>query len=131
LTLGTEYFLNDVSSEQTQNPLFHGGEIFAAYLLTGETRPYNEKGGFFRGVQPARSVFDGGPGAWELVLRYSYTDLNSGPIAGGRFQRISPLVNWHMSNNVRLEFAYGYGVLDRFGVEGGIQFFQTRIQLQL
>lgn len=131
LILGTEYYLNYVRSEERQNPFFHGGDIFAAYLLTGETRPYNEKGGFFKSIQPARSVFDGGPGAWELVLRYSYTDLNSGPIAGGRFQRLSPTVNWHMSNMVRLEFAYGYGLLDRFGVEGGTQFFQTRIQFLL
>jgi len=37
-------------------------------------------------------------------------------------------VNWHMSDNVRLEFAYGYGGLDRFDVTGHTQFFQTRIQ---
>ena len=41
------------------------------------------------------------------------------------------MVNWHMSPNVRLEIVYGYGELDRFGVQGGSQFFQTRIQLQL
>ena len=26
------------------------------------------------------------------------------------------MVNWHLSDNVRLEFAYGYGSLDRFGL---------------
>lgn len=40
------------------------------------------------------------------------------------------MVNWHMSNNMRLEFGYGYGHLDRFNLEGNTQFFQTRIQLQ-
>ena len=41
------------------------------------------------------------------------------------------MVNWHMSNNMRLEFVYGYSSLDRFGVVGKTHFFQTRLQLQL
>lgn len=131
LMFGMEYFFNQVSSRETGDPFFHGGEVLAAYLLTGETRPYNIRGAFFEGVRPARSVFDGGAGAWELVLRMSYSDLDSGSIDGGRFWRITPMVNWHLSDNVRFELAYGYGALDRFGIEGATQFFQTRIQLQL
>jgi len=38
------------------------------------------------------------------------------------------MLNWHMSDNVRLEFVYGYGEPDRFGLNGGTQFFQARIQ---
>ena len=68
----------------------------------------------FERISPARSVFDGGPGAWELVLRFSYGDLDDRAIHGGKFWRITPMVNWHMSDNVRLEFVYGYGTLDRF-----------------
>jgi phosphate-selective porin OprO and OprP len=41
------------------------------------------------------------------------------------------MVNWHMSDNVRLEMTYGYGSLDRFALVGKTQFFQTRLQLQL
>jgi phosphate-selective porin OprO and OprP len=59
----------------------------------------------------------------------SYIDLDSGSIRGGRFFRVTPMVNWHLSDNVRLELAYGYGQLDRFGLNGGTQFFQSRIQL--
>lgn len=129
--MGSEYYINQVDSPQTGNPVFHGGEIFAAYLLTGETRPYNSRGGYFERISPARPVFSGGPGAWELVLRYSYTDLDDGTIHGGKFWRITPMVNWHLSDNVRLEFAYGYGVLDRLGMHGATQFFQSRLQLQL
>src|SRR5262249_32339274 len=131
LAFGMEYFFNQVSSKETRDPLFHGGDILAAYLLTPGTRPYNSKGAFFGAVSPAKSVFDGGPGTWELVLRLSYTDLDSGTITGGKFWRITPMVNWHLSDNVRLELVYGYGELDRFGVTGGVQFFQTRLQLTL
>jgi phosphate-selective porin OprO/OprP len=76
-------------------------------------------------------LFAGGPGAFELVLRYSYSDLKSGSIDGGRFWRLTPMLNWHLTNNARLEFVYGYGVLDRFGIQGATQFFQTRLQLTL
>ena len=131
LMFGMEYFINQVDSSQTNNPLFHGGEIFAAYVLTGEVRPYNTKGAFFEAVSPARSVFEGGPGAWEAVLRYSYSDFDSGSIQGGRFWRITPMLSWYLSDNVRMEFTYGYGVLDRFGITGTTQFFQTRLQLLL
>ncbi len=131
LLVGTEYFLTDVKAPASDNPRFHGGEVIGTYILTGETRPYNARGAYFERVTPARSVFAGGPGAWELVVRFSYSDLDSGPIQGGTFWRLTPMVNWHMSGNVRLEFVYGYSSLDRFNVVGKTQYFQSRIQFQL
>ena len=41
------------------------------------------------------------------------------------------MVNWHLTDNVRLEFVYGVGKLDRFDLDGTTQFFQSRLQLQL
>jgi phosphate-selective porin OprO/OprP len=132
LLVGGEYFLQDVNSPQTNNPFFHGGNVVVSWLPTGEIRQYNTKGGFFNGITPLRPVFHGGPGAWELVANFSYIDLDSQSLRGGKFWRVTPMVNWHMSDNVRLEFAYGYGSLNRFGIAGGVtQFFQSRLQLQL
>jgi len=37
-------------------------------------------------------------------------------------------MNWHLSDNVRLELTYGYGKLDRFDLKGATHFFQSRIQ---
>jgi phosphate-selective porin OprO/OprP len=127
---GTEYFLVNVNSPQKGNPVFHGGDVAMAWLPTGEIRTYNTRGGFFEQISPKRPVFNGGPGAWELVGRFSYSDLDSGPVQGGIFWRVTPMVNWYMSDNVRLEFSYGYGSLNRFNLIGKTQFFQTRIQLQ-
>jgi hypothetical protein len=76
-------------------------------LITGETRPYNTLGGYFKDTAPTKTVFSGGPGAWEAVLRYSYTDLDSKNVHGGTFGRITPMVNWYLSENVRLEMGYG------------------------
>ena len=41
------------------------------------------------------------------------------------------MLNWHASDNLRLEIAYGYGSLDRFSLVGKTQFFQTRFQFLL
>jgi phosphate-selective porin OprO/OprP len=130
ILFGSEYFLQFVNSPQTGNPLFNGGNVVVSWLPTGEVRRYNTRGGYFDQISPNRTVFEGGPGAWELVGNFSYANLDSGPIQGGTFWRLTPMVNWHMSDNVRLEFAYGYGTLDRFNLTGKTQFFQTRIQLQ-
>lgn len=127
---GSEYWWVFASSQQQHDPVFHGGEVVTTYLFNDAKRPYTTAGGFFRAVSPARTVFHGGPGAWEAVLRYSYIDLDSKNVHGGRFARITPQVNWYMSENVRLELSYGYGHLDRFDLKGNTQFFQSRIQLQ-
>ena len=111
-------------------PLFHGGDVAITWLATGETRTYNTAGGYFRAISPRKTVFEGGPGAWEAVLRLSYIDLDSEAINGGRFWRLTPMVNWHLSDHLRLEFAYGVGQLDRFNTVGTTQFFQTRLQFQ-
>jgi phosphate-selective porin OprO/OprP len=131
LFFGGEYFLNRNTAPQSGDPSLHGGEVMVTWLTSGERRPYNPKTGVFGGIVPASSVFDGGRGTWEFVARFSYTDLEDGAIEGGKFWRFTPMVNWHMSPNVRLEIVYGYGELDRFGTTGGSHFFQTRIQLQL
>jgi phosphate-selective porin OprO/OprP len=41
------------------------------------------------------------------------------------------MVNWYLSDQLRLEIAYGHGVLDRFNIVGSTRFFQTRLQVQL
>lgn len=128
---GTEYFVQRASSREAGNPVFHGGEVAVSWLVTGEVRAYNTRGGFFNQVSPAETLTEGGPGAVELVGRVSYIDLDSGTLHGGRFLRFTPMVNWHVTDHVRLEFAYGYGILDRFNLRGGTQFLQSRLQLQL
>ena len=126
-----EYFIQkDRSPRSCPTRSSTGGTRSRAYLITGETRKYNTAGGYFLAVSPRRTVFEGGPGAWEAVLRLSYIDLDDGPIHGGRFWRLTPMVNWYLSDHLRLALAYGVGQLDRFGVVGTTQFFQGRLQFQ-
>jgi phosphate-selective porin OprO/OprP len=125
---GSEYWWVFVSSDAKRDPVFHGGEFVATYLFNDATRAYNTIGGYFREVEPKRSVFEGGPGAWELVIRYSRSDFDDKSVQGGTFGRITSQVNWYLSENLRLEANYGYGRLDRFNLKGSTHFFQTRIQ---
>ena len=131
VTVGGEYFFQSVDAPASGDPFFHGGEAVVTWLITGETRTYNLRGGYFNQVSPSRPVFSGGPGAWEIVAHSTFADFDDKAITGGKYWRLTPMLNWYLSDQVRLEVAYGYSSLNRFGTVGKTQFFQTRIQLQL
>lgn len=128
---GSEVYLHQFNSSTAGDHDFVGGDIVASYMVTGESRPYNTATAIFGFVPVTKSVFRGGPGAWEVLLRYSSLDLSDGSVQGGKFARITPMVNWYLSKDIRLELAYGFGVLDRIGMKGSTQFFQTRIQFTI
>ena len=131
LMLGSEYYFHKFNSPSTGNSLFHGGEVVLSYIFTGQSRPYTTVGGIYAFVPVTKPVFKGGWGTWEGVLRYSQLDLDDGTIKGGKFWRLTPMVNWYMNRFIRMEFAYGYGVLDRYNLKGATQFFQSRLQLTI
>lgn len=126
---GGEYYWEEVDAPAS-NPIFHGGDAFVSWLITGETRPYNTVGGYFKSIAPTRTILQRGPGAWEALLRFSYSDLNDDFVQGGTLWRLTPMVNWYFTDVTRLELAYGYGKLDRFETSGVTQFFQARLQVE-
>jgi phosphate-selective porin OprO/OprP len=127
---GSEYNVARVRSDGTNDLLFHGGDAFVSHVFGSAHRDYlTTAGGAFGNVIPTHP-WGGDLGALEAVLRFSYTDLTDGPIEGGRYWRITPTLNWHLSGNVRLELGYGYGVLDQLDEKGHTHFLQTRWQLQ-
>jgi phosphate-selective porin OprO/OprP len=129
--VGGEYYWQKVQSSQTGNPWFHGGEMVVTWLTTGETRSFNTVGNYFRSVSPDKTVIQGGPGAWETVLKVSYANLTNSTLQGGKLWRMTPMLNWHMTDNLRLEFAYGTAWLNRFGLKSVTQFVQSRMQFEL
>ena len=126
---GTEYYWQFVNSPETGDPTFQGGEIFGSWFFTGETRAYNTSGGYFKGISPRKTVFEGGPGALEAVVRFSYSDFNNAGVQGGTFWRLTPQLSWYLTDYSRVELVYGYGKLDRFDLRGATHFLQTRYQL--
>lgn len=102
------------------HPTFSGWYAEASWILTGETKAYspaainNEVGGF-NGPVPSRPFSFSGDswGAFELVARYSNTDLNwhTGQLAttsqlagvlGGEERVIALGLNWYLNRNVRI-----------------------------
>ena len=82
--VGTEYFFQHADAPRVRQPALPRRR--RCRDLAGHRRDaaYNTRGGFFNQVSPRRTVFEGGPGAWELVARYSYIDLDSQAVHGGR-----------------------------------------------
>jgi phosphate-selective porin OprO/OprP len=130
LLLGSEYWWVGTTSPSTHSPTIHGGDFVVTWCVTGEARVYNTVQGTFREVIPKRPLFSGGYGAVELVARFSDIDLDSELVHGGKFKRFTPMVNWYLTDYLRLEAAYGVGRLARFDLKGTTQFFQTRLQFE-
>jgi phosphate-selective porin OprO and OprP len=96
------------------------------YFLTGEHRPYDRKLGVIDRVIPFENVFrvkrgdciGTGIGAWEVATRWSYIDLNSGPInfggqsnfnptaGGGRLNDWTFGVNWYHNPYSKMQFNF-------------------------
>jgi phosphate-selective porin OprO/OprP len=95
---------------------FQGGYAEAAYVLTGETRPYNSASASYGGIAPANpfSLTGGGWGAWEIAGRFSTIDLDdqlarANGVAGGRQTIYTLALNWYVNGNVRFMFDYLHG----------------------
>ena len=129
LLLGSEIMTHNFNSTNGGDHSFAGGDVFITYIFSKTRRPYVTTGSVFGFVPVTKSVFKGGWGEWEAVLRYSTLDLEDGSINGGKFWRITPMINWYMTKSLRTEFIYGYGVLDRYNMKGTMQVFQIRLQI--
>jgi len=127
--IGSEVMSHNFYSKTISNHQFNGGDVFISYLFSRAVRPFNTETTVFGFVPVKKSVFKGGWGEWEGVLHVSTFNLNDNDIRGGQFTRITPMVNWYLSRVVRMEFIYGYGILDRYGLKGHVQFFEARLQL--
>jgi len=88
---------------------FSGWYAQAAYVLTGESRTYEQASGTFGNVYPASNM-----GAWEVALRYSVLDLSD--IADGWYDDKNDHrgkqsdwtagVNWYVNEYVKFQANY-------------------------
>lgn len=84
---------------------FTGFYGYAAYMLTGETRPF--KGGNFDRVRPFKELGKSGLGAFEIALRYDHLNLKKTPIlarAGNQASSFTFGVNWYWNPYAKLMF---------------------------
>jgi phosphate-selective porin OprO/OprP len=127
---------------------FNGGYVQASYFLTGENRFYDKRYGrlgtiytrpntSFWAVRDEDGNLNLGRGAWEVAVRYSYLNLNDGPIDGGVMQGLTFGLNWYLNTNVKVQFEYMDdarwhkntapsgtipGIVDGFGIRTQIMF---------
>ena len=94
-------------------------------------RDYNYKSGIWGPVPVARSVYQGGWGAWELAARYSTLDLTDGAIDGGEMDIWSVGLNWWLTPYFQANMNYRYITLDKGGIRGASTGFMGRIALLL
>jgi phosphate-selective porin OprO/OprP len=130
-SLQGEYLHSWVPERDGQNPSFDGVYGTASWFVTGESRPYDRQNGCFSRVIPHNN-FDwgkGGWGAWELAARYSYVNLNSADVHGGRLSMLMTGVNWYLHSHVKWRFEYGFGRVGGRQPEGNLNIFQTRMEL--
>ncbi|MFH1144366.1 MAG: porin [Candidatus Eisenbacteria bacterium] len=109
---------------------FSGYYITAAWVLTGEHRPYSRINGGFTRFEPRRP-FDpsaGAWGAWMLLARYSHLDLNDEPVRGGLLADLSIGLNWYLSSQTRLMWNYIFADAEDLG---DLQIAQMRLQVEL
>lgn len=101
-----EYFSSKMKRHWSPrgNVNVHGYQVQVAYLLTGETRPYNNTTKTF-----GKPVSNGECGAWEIALRQSAVNLNSKDVRGGKINGSTTLgLNWYCSDNLRLAANYNH-----------------------
>jgi phosphate-selective porin OprO/OprP len=110
-----------------ESPTFDGFYVFGSYFITGEHRNYKRSTGTFDRVIPHHNFTDGGLGAWEVLLRYSHTELNDTPVLGGRMNNITAGVNWYWNPNAKLQFNYINAKIDRGPTDGTLQVFQSAL----
>ncbi len=127
--LAAEYVSNDVDAPALGDPNFSGYHITGSWVLSGEMRQYRKNIGIFGPVPVAKSVYQGGWGAWEASFRWSSLDLTDGLIDGGEMDILSLGLNWWLSPVFNFNMNYRYITLDRFGVKGNSSGIMTRILL--
>jgi phosphate-selective porin OprO/OprP len=113
LSFQGEYFV--VQSDgigRTPDMTFHGAYAYASYFLTGEHRGYRRAKATFHRVVPNTNFWfvttpsgrDVGWGAWEVLLRWSFVDLDAGGLtsaARGRLHDSTLGLNWYWNPRTR------------------------------
>ncbi len=105
VTIAGEYGRLWLDRPGLSDPSFDGFYVYAAWFLTGETRPL--RNGNFDRIKPRRPLGKSGAGAFELALRYDRLDLSDTPIlarAGNRAESLTLGLNWYLNPYAKLLF---------------------------
>ncbi len=126
-------FLDALASRSDQPDLaFNGWYVAGSWLMTGERRPYNRNAGAFGHVVPRRNLAfrAGALGAWELVARFSWLDLESHDVEGGRMHVTTLGVNGYLTSRCRVMLDCAAGRVSGGEQEGDVRIVESRVQYE-
>jgi phosphate-selective porin OprO/OprP len=128
LSLQGEYIGVEVDRDDGESLFLDGFYVYASWLITGESRPYDATSGEFARLKPTQSVGEGGIGAWEVAVRYSELDLND-EIRGGRERNVTAGLNWYVNKRVRFMFNYVHAESEKESGDVDVDIAQLRAQI--
>ncbi|MFN8257064.1 MAG: porin [Bacteroidales bacterium] len=127
-------YLNNFVNIPGKDLSFGYYQLGGSWFITGENRRYNKQNGVLGKLIPKRNFTfkkNTGPGAFELGMRYTYSDFTDQNITGGNFGRFTTALGWYPNAHFRFEVNYGYGSLEKNDITGKSNFWQFRIQFEL
>jgi phosphate-selective porin OprO and OprP len=114
-----QYFTIARRDPTVVDPHFFGWYVEGSWILTGQSRRYNQEAAVFDGPAIPKPVGGGGIGDFELAFRFSDMNLNYqeglagtlgglSTVRGGDSKIFSTALNWYLNPPVRLSFEYQY-----------------------
>jgi len=128
LSVQGEYIGVSVDRDNADSVWLDGFYVYASWMLTGESRPYDVTSGEFGRLKPAKPIGEGGIGAWELALRYSELDLDD-EVRGGTERNITAGVNWYVNKYTRFMVNYGRADAETDAGDVAVDIAQMRAQI--
>jgi len=133
-SLQAEYLHSRTDDNLGDRLNFGGFYVYGSWVITGESRPYDRTNGTFGRIQPKKnfSLKERTWGALEAGVRFSYIDLNDGPIHGGRMNILTGGLNWSLNPFIRVMFNYlRQNISNAPKYDGLAHTFMLRLQLYL
>jgi len=93
-----------VPSAQRSHSYLNGCYLAGIWTLTGESRYYSGDG--FSLLRVNKSVFDGGPGAWQIGARHETINLSDGAIQGGGQNTWTYSLIWYLNGQFWISTNY-------------------------
>lgn len=124
-----EYQLASVSASGAgQDGDFSGYYAYVSYFLTGEHRNYKKTSASFDRLRPNEN-FGVGKGAFELLARYSFIDLDDGAAFTEEMTDTTLGLNWYLNGASRVMFNWVHSEFESGAVDDSMDAFMMRFQM--
>ncbi|HLJ91758.1 MAG TPA: porin [Gemmataceae bacterium] len=120
---------------------YYGSYVQVGYFLTGDNRGYDKRMGKYDRVRPLENFFlvrdenghlQYGLGAWEILYRYGYINLNDDFVQGGTYGEHTVGLNWYWNPNIKFQLNYinGQRLVPAGAASGTVQGLGLRAALE-